>query len=231
MCLLVGLLNASAWVLFLALAHWLVVSNPGVQVKSVWPRCPTCKTLVDVSTQRDLVPNLSAASAGQTRRRMTLMKLEPLPSATPRSNMPALGSPLIVPPGVQLTEITYCSNCKAPMKTTWERCPGCKTPATAPPAPMISAPLPKLQPVSPQVPGAMESPRGASETAAEGEVKAGQAAVDSSGLLASIPVEELARQRQQLGFSLLCATCHAPVKPAWPRCPSCRTPLPKSGSE
>ena len=182
--------------------------------------------------QRDFAHNPFAASVGQTRRRMTLTKLEPLPSATPRSNMPAaLSSPPGAPPGVQLTEIKYCSNCKAPMKTTWERCPGCKTPATALPAPMTAAQLPKLQPVSPQVPGVMESPRGAGEAATEGEGKAGQAALDSSGLPASIPVEELARQRQLLGFSLACANCNAPVKPAWPRCPACRTPLPKSGIE
>ena len=46
-----------------------------------------------------------------------------------------------------------------------------------------------------------------------------------------IKAEELARQRQLLGFSLACANCNAPVKPAWPRCPACRTPLPKSGVE
>jgi len=132
----------------------------------------------------------------------------------------ALGAPL----GVQVTEITFCSNCKAPMKRTWDRCPGCKTPATASLAPTLQVQLQGDLGYLLQVPGAMESPRGAGEAAPRGEMIARQHAVDGTGL-----PEELTRQRQLLGFRSTCTTCNAPVKPAWPRCPSCRTPLHKMG--
>ena len=156
---------------------------------------------------------------------MTLLKLAPLP-ASPAGDVPSqsLSSPLGAPLGVQVTEITFCSNCKAPMKRTWDRCPGCKTPATASLAPTLQVQLQGDLGYLLQVPGAMESPRGAGEAAPRGEMIARQHAVDGTGL-----PEELTRQRQLLGFSSTCTTGNAPAKPAWPRCPSCRTPLHKMG--
>jgi hypothetical protein len=262
-----------------------------VQVKSQWPRCPSCKTSIDTATQRPLALESSAVPADQNQpgRRMTLLKLQPLPGSLARNvpsqsrfdplpqnlsspdaqcrsfslagvprppplhgrNMPvtqfssrsspaarprttgsepaweelegshlstALGAPL----GVQVTEITFCSNCKAPMKRTWDRCPGCKTPATASLAPTLQVQLQGDLGYLLQVPGAMESPRGAGEAAPRGEMIARQHAVDGTGL-----PEELTRQRQHLGFSSTCTTCNAPVKLAWPQCPSCRTQLHK----
>jgi hypothetical protein len=52
----------------------------------------------------------------QPGRRMTLMKLAPLPASPARNESQSLSSPLSAPLGAQVTEITFCSNCKALIK-------------------------------------------------------------------------------------------------------------------
>jgi hypothetical protein len=131
-----------------------------------------------------------------------------------------------------------CTTCNAPVKPAWPRCPSCRTPlhklqvpgAMESPQGAVEA-APRVDMIArqeaahkPHVPEAMESPRGASEAAPRGEMIARQHAIDGTGL-----PEELTRQRQLLGFSSTCTTGNAPAKPAWPRCPSCRTPLHKMG--
>lgn len=86
--------------------------------------------------------------------------------------------------------------------------------------------------------GAAESPRNrdASPVAAKAESSVGitetEGMLDVEGMtsaaaMSSAAVEELARQRQALGFTMSCEGCNAPIKATWPRCPSCRRAIPR----
>ena len=154
-------------------------------------------------------------------RRMSLIKLAPLPSSTSfASESPiAFGTP----EGVQVTEVIYCHSCKAPMKANWERCPGCKTPAPLDSSTMSVAVHQNKRTPEPNQPSKLIS--NTQESPQQGQHSGTKAGADT--LLVPGSAEKLQQQRHSLGFSLTCANCNAPIKPAWPRCPSCRTPVPK----
>jgi len=155
-----------------------------------------CKAQISSSTERTFLLNrpieatislapTPSANALRVSRRTNLIKLQPLPLSTPRSSITMSSLPPLA--GVEVTEITYCWSCKAPMKSNWGRCPGCKAIPIDLPASQInnvSTPLSPLPKLSPAIPGAMDSPR------------------ETGGAVPGF--EQVTRQRELLGFSATC---------------------------
>lgn len=177
-------------------------SNP---VKSTWSRCPTCQT-----------------SLGGTARSVA-------PSAAPK-----------IPPGW-----AACPSCQKPVKSTWVRCPGCQRPGStavvAPSAVPQPTPNPSVASAAPLQPGwkgcpSCKKPVRDAWPRCPAPIKgadANKSTVEASVISYKPPTPNTTTAASSLmqasGFQTSCTNlaCRAPVKMAWKRCPSCKTPIAK----
>uniref|UniRef100_A0A7S0HN08 EGF-like domain-containing protein n=1 Tax=Hanusia phi TaxID=3032 RepID=A0A7S0HN08_9CRYP len=97
-----------------------------------------------------------------------------------------------------------CSACNNPVKSTWPRCPNCRTDIAQAPRPEGSDLVATLGYDHPEI----------SEAAA---------GVDSASALSAQTLVE------QQGFGGICHQCSAPVKLSWPRCPGCKAKILRPG--
>ncbi|EKX42758.1 hypothetical protein GUITHDRAFT_140920 [Guillardia theta CCMP2712] len=97
-----------------------------------------------------------------------------------------------------------CSACNNPVKSTWPRCPNCRTDIAQAPRPEGRDLVATLGYDHPEI----------SEAAA---------GVDS---VSAVSAQTLVEQQ---GFGGICHQCSAPVKLSWPRCPGCKAKIQRPG--